>query len=486
MHPELRLHDFRAFRDSGWFTVRDLSYLVGRNSTGKSSVISALLLLKQSLLTRGVRWETPGLALRGPLHDAGTFQDLLHRGSSSEELGFEFRVRTDELRTEQLQFRKRIMSTFRGGQGRAIQQHLLGSVPAADAVPDGNSSIGLYYRDEEPFGPVLTRLELDIDNLGSARFTRTSGEVREDHWRSYCSGIPAQSIKLVTKSRLLAPSIERRPATYAKVGPLKKRSINLFCSISHMLYMAFEQYLRGIVSTGPFRTPPERRYSFAGFRSGELSPSGAEVADVLIAEKLLGERSRTSISGNLSKWLARMGLAKSLSVDELSRRASLFEIVLSGVGPASSANLRDVGFGVSQVLPVLSQALLAPKGGTFIVQQPELHLHPDAQASLTDIFIKLLEDFGVKSLIETHSEYVLLRLRRRVAERATKRRPKNLELGERVGVLLTEPDGKRASIVRQMNIGSDFQLANMPPGFMSQALDDRMAILDAVARAGRQ
>jgi len=117
----------------------------------------------------------------------------------------------------------------------------------------------------------------------------------------------------------------------------------------------------------------------------------------------------------LSFWIRHLKLADSLYVKDIAKRLNLFEVDITGAGRGTTANLADVGFGVSQVLPVLIQGLLTRSGGIYLVQQPEIHLHPDAQAGLADFFI-YLASYGVITVVETHSEYLLLRLRRRLAE----------------------------------------------------------------------
>jgi predicted ATPase len=115
-------------------------------------------------------------------------------------------------------------------------------------------------------------------------------------------------------------------------------------------------------------------------------------------------------------------------------------------------------------------------------------LHPDAQAGLADFFI-YLANYGVISIVETHSEYLLLRLRRRLAEGvkplsaglSVEREPQLPFTKEDVAVLLTGQEEREAS-VRQLEIGDSFQFENLPVGFMSQALDDRIALLKAVGR----
>jgi predicted ATPase len=192
----------------------------------------------------------------------------------------------------------------------------------------------------------------------------------------------------------------------------------------------------------------------------------------------------------VSFWIKHLQLAQSLDVRDLAKRLNLFEVDIKGARQGTKANLIDVGFGISQVLPVLVQGLLMRRGGIYLVQQPEIHLHPDAQAGLADFFIFLASQ-GVITVVETHSEYLLLRLRRRLAE-GVKTIPDGLLFGREeaaplkvddVAVLLTGSDRKEAG-VRQLEIGDSFQFENLPGGFMSQALDDRVALLKAVGKRG--
>ncbi len=170
---------------------------------------------------------------------------------------------------------------------------------------------------------------------------------------------------------------------------------------------------------------------------------------------------------------------------DIAKRLNLFEVDVKGAG--ATANLADVGFGISQVLPVLVQGLLMRPGGVYLVQQPEIHLHPDAQAGLADFFI-YLASYGVITVVETHSEYLLLRIRRRLAEGAppismglpTERADIKPLAPSDVSILLTGSDAKNP-VVQQLQIGASFQFENLPVGFMSQALDDRVKLLKAVS-----
>jgi predicted ATPase len=80
-------------------------------------------------------------------------------------------------------------------------------------------------------------------------------------------------------------------------------------------------------------------------------------------------------------------------------------------------NLADVGFGISQVLPIFARLATAAPDSLVLVEQPELHLHPETQGALVDAMMDLARRRKLALLVESHSENILLRLRRRVAER---------------------------------------------------------------------
>ena len=86
-------------------------------------------------------------------------------------------------------------------------------------------------------------------------------------------------------------------------------------------------------------------------------------------------------------------------------------------GPKSSKVLiTDVGFGVSQILPVLVMCYYVPDGSTILLEQPEIHLHPSVQMGLADVFIDVAKNRHVQIILESHSEHLLSRLQRRLAE----------------------------------------------------------------------
>lgn len=151
------------------------------------------------------------------------------------------------------------------------------------------------------------------------------------------------------------------------------------------------------------------------------------------------------------------------------------ELVLMDMRTKTSVTHRDVGIGISQVLPVLVMAY-ASEGKLLAMEQPEIHLHPALQAELGDVFIEsALGERQNTFILETHSEHLILRLMRRMRESY-----QGKETGlptitpNDISVLYVEPDGTR-SIVREMPLNELGELVkSWPGGFFEEGLREQI------------
>ena len=227
----------------------------------------------------------------------------------------------------------------------------------------------------------------------------------------------------------------------------------------------FSQRVRHL---GPLRAAPQPFYGLPESASvASVGKNGEYTAAVL--STFGKQRSRLPLPNGIESQ-ARLGEAVDAWVKELHLLAAVhpseggkygYELNVSMEGLGRSLDLTTVGVGVSQALPIIVLGLISEPGSLLLFEQPELHLHPDVQAALGDFFLALARS-GRQLIIETHSEYLINRLRRR---QITDPEPDATELTrlfffERAGATAKITPGK---------IGPDGSMPNWPRGFLDTA-----------------
>ena len=142
-------------------------------------------------------------------------------------------------------------------------------------------------------------------------------------------------------------------------------------------------------------------------------------------------------------------------------RSNRYELVVYRDGVAS--NIRDVGIGVSQVLPVLVVAHFAPRGSTIILEEPEIHLHPLAQSVLAELFVTISRERKVQFIVETHSEHLFRRMQTLVASQQVQ--------PDQVAMHFVERESNSANL-RELVLDDYGRVHNWPTGFFGDALGE--------------
>ena len=231
---------------------------------------------------------------------------------------------------------------------------------------------------------------------------------------------------------------------------------------------SFRAVLEDLVYLGPLRSQPEHYYhEYSGDVSEYVGQRGDDLPSILFKKQDVLERANDD--------LKRLGIGYRLETSPLQHEdrslSSFFSLLLIDTRTKIDASLRDVGFGISQVLPVVVQSRLS-ENKTLLIEQPEVHLHPAHQAELGDLFIRSAKEQGNTLLLETHSEHLLLRIMRRMRETSTGTLPEGAIAvrPEDVMVLFVESDGSQ-SIVREMPLDERGELVKAwPGGFFEEGL----------------
>jgi hypothetical protein len=216
----------------------------------------------------------------------------------------------------------------------------------------------------------------------------------------------------------------------------------------------------------PIRTNPIRTYDPVRLSP---TPEGSHVPMVL-AELSSAEagKSWTGLRSDLSKFGRKSGLFEQIDVVRKGKKQSdPFQIGVRSGG--HSHNLVDVGYGVSQVLPILVDTL--QRSGTndvFLLQQPEVHLHPSAQAELGSYFARQVRKNG-RFVVETHSDYIVDRIRMEVRRKTL--RPEDVSL-------LYFERGKQGAMIHHIELTADGSIMNPPKGYREFFLNESDSLLD--------
>ena len=251
-----------------------------------------------------------------------------------------------------------------------------------------------------------------------------------------------------------------------------------------------EFYSHGIRFLGPLRDEPRPLYPLvANVDPTDVGLKGEYTAAVLDGHKelripyippqvingdsTLRKTSTRSLEAAVVDWLKYMEIADTVETQDRGKHGHEMKVTTSGT--RTPQDLPHVGVGVSQVLPILVMCLLAENDTTLVVEQPELHLHPLVQTRLADFFISIAL-LGKQCIIETHSEYLINRLRFRIASD-----PKNV-LNPITQIYFLEKDENGHSSFQEVIVNEYGAIADWPKGFFDQSQLEAEEILKAATK----
>lgn len=409
MLTELKLSNFKAWSQPDPIALKPVTMLLGTNSSGKSSLIQSLLLLKQTVQSpdRTIHLNLGGDEVND-LFNFGDFDNVLFHAATSPRqfsLGFSFKA------------------------------------PKGSRIDEGEF-FGVYGQTSS--GSVAVQEVLLA--TGARRFRAVRRE------KGAYSMLVDQEVQPRGKGRNFAP--ERSIAFPAEAIACLQHDGALVEDLS----LAIRRELENIAYLGPLRRKPERDYVWNKSRPGEVGSDGHRAVDVLLSSALSKGETQSEVIQGVSTWLKRMTLAEKLEVRQIGR-STRYEVVVHRQGVA--ANLRDVGIGISQVLPVLTLAYFAPQGSTILLEEPEIHLHPLAQSVLAELFVEVSKKRKVQFIVETHSEHLFRRMQTLIARQTV--------TIDQAAMYFVQRDGAAAKLL-PLAIDEYGRVVNWPPQFFGDAL----------------
>ena len=474
---ELGLRNFKAFGDdlqTAFFSK--LNFVYGPNSGGKTSLIQALLLLKQSLkepyeTIYSAKEPMGKLRPRGEYVDLGSFSAFIHRHDSERELEISLSYSGYGYTRNRIVAGGPIQASVRFSPDRVhAPSDIVGM--RYRILHDGSKLIdGEWSSSTSANGPLLKKrlsmMEIEIpsdlvaiSNLGFLPYPYVPGIVREAgvNWSE------ASSRPVIAE---LARTLEQ------ELGTDQYWLLDTFDS-----RRSYEKVLDSITYLGPLRSFPERAYTLSDRVRRSIGVRGEFMPDFLHA---------TPASINkVNKWFGRLEIPYELSVNTFGDPELAGEYVsLALVDKYSHTKmtLADVGFGINQLLPIIVEGLAGPAPGTrsffrpfssifnsiLCIEQPEIHLHPRLQAEIADLIIETSRgETGKQWIVETHSELLIRRIQRRIGEGMLD--PADVSV---IYVDLQKGEGSKIEILR-LDENGEF-MDDWPRGFFEEGYNELMS-----------
>ena len=516
----IRLGNFKAFSNAQDVPIRPITLLFGPNSAGKSSIIHSLTLIHEAMRTGSL--DASYTKLGGTNIDLGGFARYVFNRDLNRNIEWAavFQVRKDELSdASDLNGEIKVGITFGiplDDLGKPVEDAPV-SVVSYEILIDGLPFLRMSGRPQRTmsldslnvahplvvdFATTSMTSDSDAEDYDTSRLAQ---ELLSNYEGAVVLGalLPNQ-LERSTRSTLFT-ELDNSEATDGWVLGLFASSISsLLADIETSLSSAFKtfEYL------GPLRTYPERNLSFSENRDEDWYAGGTYAWDVVrtndevrkrVNQWLGSEWLQTPYAFSVEHLISTSGMRADITdfvdtffnveeptssetatseqladllFDQLVSTSdqSADELVITDKRTETVVSNRDIGIGVSQVLPILVSSY-ATQNGLVMIEQPEIHLHPALQSELADVFIEsALGDNKNTFVLETHSEHLMLRILRRIRESADSELPESRYpiTPDDVSVLYIEPT-VRGALVHHLPITEDGEFAEpWPQGFFAE------------------
>ncbi|MGR3983347.1 DUF3696 domain-containing protein [Pseudoalteromonas sp. 1181_04] len=391
MLKKIVLENFKVWEKLD-LTLGRVTGIFGTNSSGKSSLIHMLLMLKQTK-NNSDRSIALDFGSEDKLADLGTYHDVISQHDEARDLSFQILWKlSEELKIQDIE-----------GSSKSIL--------FSDETLGLSSTIGLKDK-------LLEVKKLSYQFAGSDfSIIQKENKLNEFELKAESKGSRFRFLRTLGRNWKLPQ------ATKYYLFPDQAKTYYQNADFLSQFETAFEACMDNIYYLGPLRSFPKRSYQWSGTRPTDVGQQGELTINAILAATLKDEKRNLrkgtrykSFQEMIAYWLKELGLIYSFRVEEIAPNSNHYKTYVQKENGSAEVALTDVGFGVSQILPVIVLLYYVPEGSTVLFEQPEIHLHPAVQSKLADLILTVSETRNVQVIVESHSEHFIRRLQRRVAE----------------------------------------------------------------------
>lgn len=454
MLTHFKFQNFKSWKDTNNIRMASLTGFFGPNSSGKTSILQFLLMLKQTVESSD-RQRILHTGDDRTYVDLGTYFDISHQHEVPQSIDFE------------------------------LYWKLPKSLKVINPESSTNSSLFTINDLEFQASVALESNDIGVNHFKySFQSENTQYQFGMEHKVKPTSNQPAstQEYTLITDGY---DAKRVRGRGWALPKPIKTygfpdQSSGYYQNTGFLsdFVLAFEELFQNLYYLGPLREYPNRSYAWAGERPQDVGRRGELAVQALLASRALPKisrgkgKKRVTVEERVAQWLRELGLIHEFRLEEIAENRKDYEVKVRKTAKASEVLITDVGFGVSQILPVLVLCYYAPPGSTIILEQPEIHLHPSIQAGLADVFVDAIATRNIQIIVESHSEHLLRRLQRRIAE-------SNNISEKNTALYFCNLNKSGQSMLTNLDIDSFGNITNWPDQFFGDEMGDLIAMAEA-------
>lgn len=471
MLKRIGIENFKAFSDLQELNLAPITLIYGANSSGKSSIIHSLMVLKQSILFSNLKG---GVYSDKRILDVGNYSTMVYSHESNRDITFSLRFA--DRNSSKYEYVEKLSANF------------------VYSLYDKNTNKkydnqGFSYLKEIVFEDYNRR-----KNFGYSLINKFSLDETKNNTRSYDlqilenhkiplddEALTGEIINIVmegftfnSEDEIAIPkgiTFENHADVFRKLK--EKNAEDKWFDIMHFLGEKLSSHsnfikkeLKNISYLGPLRSNPKRYYSIDTEFEITVGKEGENIAYFL-------KRDKEVLTKKINEWFDLFDIPYKFSPKPIGERNSepLIQIQLEDKRNNVSVSPLDVGFGIGQILPILVEGIVR-ENSVICVEQPEIHLHPKLQAEMAEFFAETCNTN--QWIIETHSEALLLRIQKLI--RTKKKINGKILKPEDVSILYVLPSKSQdqgAQVVQiRLDEEGDF-IDFWPEGFFEERIQER-------------